>query len=49
MASVSSSAEIVNRLRSTYRSGITRTLEWRIKQLRALKKLAFENQDEICK
>jgi len=43
------SESVVKALRSTFRSGVTRKLEWRLTQLKALKKLAFENQDAICK
>jgi len=33
------------RLRSTFRSGVTLNVEWRVQQLEALKKMVFENQD----
>ena len=33
------------RLRSTFRSGVTLDVAWRVKQLEALKKMVYENQD----
>lgn len=41
------SASVVSSLRATFRSGVTRDVKWRRTQLEALKRLAFENQEEI--
>src|ERR1700761_7683779 len=41
-------AETVARLRQTFATGRTRSLEWRKKQLRALKQLMVENETKIA-
>lgn len=40
---------IVAGARRTFESGVTRPLEWRLKQLKAMKRLLLENKDEITK
>eukprot|EP01126_Amoeba_proteus_P015975 TRINITY_DN172_c0_g1_i3.p1 TRINITY_DN172_c0_g1~~TRINITY_DN172_c0_g1_i3.p1 ORF type:complete len:381 (-),score=41.55 TRINITY_DN172_c0_g1_i3:735-1877(-) len=39
--------QLVQDLKNSFRKGITRTLEWRISQLRSLKRMLLENRDEI--
>jgi acyl-CoA reductase-like NAD-dependent aldehyde dehydrogenase len=39
--------QIVKNLQRTVRSGITRTAEWRMQQLRAILKLVQENEERI--
>ena len=39
--------QIVSDLRRCARSGRTRSLEWRLSQLEAVRKLVYENEDEI--
>eukprot|EP00030_Apusomonadida_sp_AF-17_P002520 a339_181.p1 GENE.a339_181~~a339_181.p1 ORF type:complete len:497 (-),score=228.56 a339_181:14-1474(-) len=40
-------ASTVAALRATFATGRTKTIEWRVAQLNALKRLVFENQDAI--
>lgn len=40
-------AQIVSELRRCARSGRTRSLEWRLSQLEAVRKLVCENEDDI--
>ncbi|MFC3648266.1 aldehyde dehydrogenase family protein, partial [Planctobacterium marinum] len=39
--------DIVNRLRNTYATGKTRSLQWRIQQLQQVKKMTLDNEDKI--
>src|ERR1700678_567978 len=41
-------AATLAKLRSTYRTGRTRTLEWRVGQLRALRRMLADNESAIC-
>ena len=40
-------AEVVGRLRATFNTGVTRPLDWRIDQLRRLRALLVENEQEL--
>lgn len=40
-------SEAVGRLRETYRSGLTRPLEWRVEQLRAMRRLLRDGEGEL--
>jgi aldehyde dehydrogenase (NAD+) len=48
-ASPASYAEVVDRLRATFASGRTRSVEWRLAQLKGLAKLLSEREDELGK
>lgn len=39
--------DIVNRLRNTYNTGKTRSVQWRIQQLQQVKKMTMDNEDKI--
>ena len=39
---------LVASLRKSFNSGITHSLEWRLKQLNAIERLVDENKDELC-
>ena len=41
-------ASLVNNLRSTWQAGRTRGLQWRVAQLRAMRRMLVENEDAIC-
>ena len=47
--SVSDIPTIVRRLRQTFATGRTRSIEWRKEQLRALERLISENEAAIAK
>ncbi|WP_055614503.1 aldehyde dehydrogenase family protein [Streptomyces phaeochromogenes] len=40
-------AEVVGRLRATFNTGVTRPLDWRVDQLRRLRALLVENEQEL--
>ncbi|MEU9167057.1 aldehyde dehydrogenase family protein [Streptomyces sp. NPDC048420] len=40
-------AEVVGRLRKTFNTGVTRPLDWRVDQLRRLRALLVENEQEL--
>ncbi|MDX3242221.1 aldehyde dehydrogenase family protein [Streptomyces sp. ME18-1-4] len=40
-------AEVVGRLRATFNTGVTRRLDWRVNQLRRLRALLVENEQEL--
>src|SRR6059058_1938142 len=40
--------EVVRRLRGTFKTGRTRSLEWRKRQLQALEKLMVENEPAVA-
>ena len=40
--------ELVRRLRTSFASGVTRPLEWRVEQLEALERLLVEREDELA-
>lgn len=40
--------DVVARLRSTFRTGRTKSLDWRLSQLQALKKLMLEGRNDLC-
>ncbi|MFG3034944.1 aldehyde dehydrogenase family protein [Streptomyces sp. NPDC048253] len=40
-------AEVVGRLRATFNTGVTRGLDWRVDQLRRLRALLVENEQEL--
>ncbi|MEU0649935.1 aldehyde dehydrogenase family protein [Streptomyces umbrinus] len=40
-------AEVVGRLRATFNTGVTRPLDWRVEQLRRLRALMVENEQEL--
>ncbi|MGP4052761.1 aldehyde dehydrogenase family protein [Streptomyces sp. 2A115] len=40
-------AEVVGRLRATFNSGVTRSLDWRVSQLQRLRALLVENEQEL--
>ncbi|MET9784725.1 aldehyde dehydrogenase family protein [Streptomyces canus] len=40
-------AEVVGRLRATFNTGVTRGLDWRVNQLRRLRALLVENEQEL--